>query len=331
MDLQLSDVQHELVAAVGAVCRRHFAWQDLLERAWSSPVVEPGGWGALDEVGVFGLRASEHNGGLGLGLADAAVVFEELGRFLVPGPVVATEMARAHGLPGAGRPVGPGAGSPPVGWWRRDDPDGLVADVEDLHGLIVVDDERRRLTWVDGEELRALPSTPVARPLDPLVPLRRFGVLPEGRPVDLAYDQWLVELRVLTAALCVGIASATLDLAVAHAGQRHQFGRPIGSFQAVKHLCVDLLVRSEMARAAVHVAAVTADQPGVGDVHRAAAAAALVATDAAVANARGCLQVHGGLGFTWEMPVHLYLTRAKQLAIALGPQRVLAATVADAL
>lgn len=88
-----------------------------------------------------------------------------------------------------------------------------------------------------------------------------------------------------------------------HARTREQFGRPIGAFQAVQHLCADLLVRAETARAAVYAAAVTGDP---GDI----AAARLLADEAAVRGARDCLQVHGGMGFTWEADVHLHLKRA---------------------
>lgn len=88
-----------------------------------------------------------------------------------------------------------------------------------------------------------------------------------------------------------------------HARTREQFGQPIGAFQAVQHLCAQMLVRVEVARAAVYAAAVTADPTDV-------AAARLLADEAAVRGARDCLQVHGGMGFTWESDVHLYLKRA---------------------
>jgi alkylation response protein AidB-like acyl-CoA dehydrogenase len=92
-------------------------------------------------------------------------------------------------------------------------------------------------------------------------------------------------------------------MAVQHAGEREQFGSPIGSFQAIKHLCAGMLVRTELARGAVYAAAVTADRVEI-------AGAKLLADDAAVRNARDCLQVHGGMGFTWEADVHLHLKRA---------------------
>jgi alkylation response protein AidB-like acyl-CoA dehydrogenase len=101
----------------------------------------------------------------------------------------------------------------------------------------------------------------------------------------------------------LGSAARTTEMAVAYAGEREQFGQPIGAFQAVGHLCAQMLVRTELARAAVYAAAVTAD---AGDV----TAAKLLADEAAVRNARDCLQVHGGMGFTWEADVHLHLKRA---------------------
>ena len=108
-----------------------------------------------------------------------------------------------------------------------------------------------------------------------------------------------------------------------------QFGKPIGSFQAVKHLCADMLVRAETARAAVHAAAVTVDQPDVGDAEVAAAGAGLLAAEAALGNGKACIQVHGGMGFTWDVPAHLYLMRARVLAESLGPAGDLAELVAE--
>ncbi|WP_326673032.1 acyl-CoA dehydrogenase family protein [Streptomyces canus] len=107
----------------------------------------------------------------------------------------------------------------------------------------------------------------------------------------------------LTAAEQLGTATRVCELAVQHAGTREQFGQPIGAFQAVKHLCAQMLVRAETARAAVYAAAVTADPVDV-------AAARLLADEAAERGARDCLQVHGGMGFTWECEVQLHLKRA---------------------
>ncbi|WP_334666253.1 acyl-CoA dehydrogenase family protein, partial [Streptomyces cyaneofuscatus] len=138
------------------------------------------------------------------------------------------------------------------------------------------------------------------------------------------------EGALLTAAEQLGSATRTTEMAVQHAGSREQFGSLIGSFQAVKHLCADMLARTEPARSAVYAAAVTGDPVEI-------AAAKLLADEAAVRNARDCLQIHGGMGFTWEADVHLHLKRAwlraarwltaaeaeELLAADLGPVRPL--------
>lgn len=328
MDFERSDDQRQLADAIRRQLEGRLGLDRLRAVEGRSQVVDPGWWGELADAGVFALAAPESAGGLGLGVAAAAVVFEELGRGLVPGPLVASAVAATvAGAAGAGAADGrvrvgsvrrPPAGGGPV----------LVEHLGDLERLVVVDDAAAELAVVDPGGLEA---RPVARSLDPLTPLGQLDALPPGEPVAdrHAYHRWRWHEAVLTGALAVGLADATLALAVAHAQTRQQFGRPIGAFQAVKHLCADMLVRAETARAAVEAAAVTLDQPDVGDPVRAAAGAALVATEAAVANARSCLQVHGGMGFTWELPVHLYLMRSKVLASSLGPAADLAATVAD--
>jgi hypothetical protein len=168
-----------------------------------------------------------------------------------------------------------------------------------------------------------LDAGPVERPVDPLTPLHRVAALPgrsgpAGPGPSGEAERWRREGAVLTAAYQVGIAAAVTDRAVRYATQREQFGRTIGSFQAVKHLCADMLVRAELARAAVHAAAVTVDDPGVGDVARAVAGAKVMADVAATQNARACIQVHGGMGFTWDVDAHFYLKRAWVLATAFG-------------
>ncbi|WP_162252544.1 acyl-CoA dehydrogenase family protein, partial [Streptomyces griseoruber] len=134
------------------------------------------------------------------------------------------------------------------------------------------------------------------RSVDPLTPLHRVP----RRSRRTASEPVAV---LLTAAEQLGTATRACELAVQHARAREQFGQPIGAFQAVKHLCAELLVRVEVARAAVYAAAVTADPADV-------AAARLLADEAAVRGARDCLQVYGGMGFTWEADVHLLLKRA---------------------
>ncbi|MYQ32227.1 acyl-CoA dehydrogenase family protein [Streptomyces sp. SID4956] len=115
---------------------------------------------------------------------------------------------------------------------------------------------------------------------------------------------------VMLAADAVGVAAEALDLAVEHAGTRRQFGRTIGSFQAISHRCADMLVAVESARALVAAAAGALDAPDP-DTGTAVHLAAAEALEAAVVVTQGCVQVHGGMGFTWEHPAHRYLRRAK--------------------
>ena len=327
MDFELSDDQRLLAEGIRRLCAGKFPLESL-RAGEGRRALDLDAWEALADFGVFSLTRGEADGGLGLGMAHAAVVYEELGRALVPGPLAATHVA-------AGLVEGAGVGRVAVGVVRDHgragrDPGAkvrpvLVDDLASLGALLVVDDGGIRR--VDPGTLQ---GRPVVHGIDPLTPLWRVDPLPDGLPVagaEAATALWRGYL-VLTGALLVGMAAATTDLAVEYARGREQFGRPIGAFQAVKHLCADMLVRAETARGAVHAAAVTMDQPDVGDVGRATAGAALLAAEAAQANARSCIQVHGGMGFTWEVPVHLFLMRARVLAESLGPAAALADAVA---
>jgi alkylation response protein AidB-like acyl-CoA dehydrogenase len=296
---------------------------------------DPSLWRELTEIGVFGLRAPESSSGLGLGMAEATLVFEELGRALVPGPLVATHLAATH-LSDALAALPGDAGSGPVTLLDTSGEPVLVGHLG-VSGSVAV-------LSPDGVSLApssSVPATEVGRPLDPQTPLYEVAQVPSGASVgapvegpgggpDLA-ARWRREGAVLTGALQVGIADTLTSLAVEYAGQREQFGRVIGSFQAVKHLCADMLVRAELARAAVHAAAVTLDDPEVGDIRRAVASAKLLADDAATTNGRACVQVHGGMGYTWEVVVHFYLKRAWLHATEFGSAEDHAEDLADLL
>ena len=170
----------------------------------------------------------------------------------MPGPLVGTLLAAGR-LPGTepGRPVG------------VVEADAQPAVVEHLGALAA-------LVVLDGDDVRVLDpasvsGTAIAHPIDPLTPLWEVADLSGGTVLSGAAGdaaQWRREGAVLTAALQAGIAAETTDLAVAYAKQREQFGKPIGSFQAVKHLCADMFARAELATVAVQAAAVTLDDPG---------------------------------------------------------------------
>jgi alkylation response protein AidB-like acyl-CoA dehydrogenase len=318
MDFELSDDEVALAEGIRSLCAGRFPLEKIRSAEDGDGLLDLAGWAELAEAGVFSLQVPEASGGVGLGMAAASVVFEELGRALVPGPVLATHLAATSGLVD-----GASDGKIVVGAVSRRSSSGpsalaptLIGHFSSLGLLLLVGDEG--LTVIDPAEIEAVP---IARSLDPLTPLWRVDRFPEGRLVGGPEEAriWRRAQLVLGGALLVGLAAGTMEMAVAYAKQREQFGKPIGSFQAVKHMCADMLVAAETARAAVHAAAVTIDQPGVGDPDRAASGAGILASEAAIKNGKISIQVHGGMGFTWEVPAHLYLMRARVLSEAIGP------------
>jgi alkylation response protein AidB-like acyl-CoA dehydrogenase len=271
-------------------------------------------WRDLVDLGVFQLQRAESDGGLGLGAADASLVFEELGRALVPGPLVWTALA-ADWVDGAA------SGERRVG--------GLDLTAADTNVCLVeYFDQIDSLLLLRRDGIFVLDTAPLSarfidEPFDPLTPISHLAALPEiGAPEQVADAAAADALRwrglALVSALQLGIAEATLDLSVAYAKEREQFGRTIGSFQSIKHILADMFARQELARAAVYAAGATIDQPMVGSVEHAARGARVVAGEAAMKNARACIQVHGGMGYTWEVPAHYYLKRAWVLENVFG-------------
>ncbi|MEU6351513.1 acyl-CoA dehydrogenase family protein [Streptomyces sp. NPDC047072] len=267
MRFQLTEDQVALRSGVRELLARRFD-AGALRAAVDAPGLDRGLWRELGAAGFFSLRVPEADGGVGLGLPEAVLVFEEAGRVLLPGPLVATHLAAG---------VVDGASEGEV----------VVTDV-DRDGLV---------EWLDvADVVRGDAAGAVAlKSVDPLTPLHRVPGA-AGGAVDPVAD-------LLTAAEQLGTAVRAGELAVQHARTREQFGQAIGAFQAVKHLCAGMLVRVETARVAVYAAAVTGDPVDI-------AAARLLADEAAEQGARDCLQVHGGMGFTWESEVHLLLKRA---------------------
>ncbi|HVB90698.1 MAG TPA: acyl-CoA dehydrogenase family protein [Acidimicrobiales bacterium] len=335
MEFRLSEDQTELAAGIRAMVAGRLPLERIRRQEGDQVAIGAADWAALGETGVFALTLPQPDG-VGLGMADAVVVFEELGRALIPGPLVGTFLAGAAGLV-----KGAATGVTQVGVHSGGSGPILIEHLASLAGLLILPGYDRRST---ARLLVPAPpaedATRMVSPLCPLTPMWHVASLAAGEPVADVGVRLVRDGSLLTAALQLGHAAEALELAVAYAKERRQFGQPIGSFQAVKHICADMLVRAEVARSAVHAAACLADEPDVVQreaetagcppedlVARAVMGAKLMADEAAIANTRAAIQVHGGMGFTWEVPLHLHLKRARVLATTFGTPAQLAAAL----
>ena len=320
MDFQLTEDQQALQSGIRSFCDDRYAFENVV--ALEKTPLDRDRHRELAEMGVFSLRLPEAEGGVGLGMAEAVLVFAELGRRVVSGPLLWSHLL-------AGLVPGAATGETIVGGLDRTRPSNeplLVEYADGLDALVVLAKD-----GVHRIDAHALAGAPVGTPLDPLTPLSHVRELPKGERI--AGPEQAAQLRLegtlLGAALCFGIAEMTAELAVEYAKKREQFDRPIASFQAIKHFAADMHVRQEMARAVVYAAGASFDDPSVGDVPRALASARVVAFEAAMKNARMCVQIYGGMGYTWEMPPHYYLKRAFVLENALVAADEACETIAE--
>ncbi len=294
--------------------------------------VRPPFWGELAELGWLGLHVGERYGGSGFGLPELVVVIEELGRAVAPGPFVPTavvsavidaagsEAQRSRLLPGLVDGSVTGAvgfgGDLVMSEGRVSGDAGVVlgAAQAELLMLRVGDDVLLVDRDADGVSLEAAPSLDRTRRS---ARVRLSGVAPADNLIAGGAAAALARARTLFGAEAVGGASDCVDAAVEYAKVREQFGRTIATFQAVKHHCADMAVAAESALACVWDAA-RASGEDEQEFSLAAAAAAALAFPAYVGNAELNIQVHGGIGFTWEHDAHLHLRRALSVNAVLG-------------
>jgi alkylation response protein AidB-like acyl-CoA dehydrogenase len=311
-------------------------------------------WHGLCGLGLQTLLVPEQHGGAALGMVDAVLSFEAFGRALVPGPMVdtiliseviarfGTAAQRAALLPGiaagavrlAFAHAEAGAGRDPSGFALTATPDGAQWR---LHGRKILVPAAQAATALavsarlpDGGTGLFLCSLPA----DGVTVTPHLAIDPGSLACAVGFDHAVADpvavgtphaalARLLetsaaaAAAQMVGIAGAALDMAVAYAKQRTQFDRPIGSFQAIKHKCADMLVAVENAKSAAYYAAwaVAEDAP---DAQLAVSVAKAACGDACRFVCNECLQIHGGVGFTWDFDVHLFLKRGKLLEYRFG-------------
>lgn len=261
-------------------------------------------WGLLcEQVGAAALVVPEELGGAGGELADAAVVLEELGKALVPTPLLGTTLAELALLAAdVHEPLEALAEGTSIGT--------VVFDVD----YVVNGDIADVVIAADGENLTRW-TTFTATPKSTMDLTRRLSAVIPGDTAVLGADPGLADTAaLLLAAEQIGAASRCLDLTVAYTKDRVQFGRPIGSFQALKHRMADLYVKVSAARAVVNDA-IADPSPTSASLARYFASEALSAVTAEA------IQMHGGIAITWESDIQLYFKRAHGSAQLLGPPR----------
>jgi alkylation response protein AidB-like acyl-CoA dehydrogenase len=349
-DLLYSDIENELRAAVRSLLDDRAPWPQVLAGTEGDDPCDTKLWRAVAaDLGCAGLAVPEELGGAGASFREAAVVLEELGRAVAPVPYLGSAVLATAVLLDCGESellaqlaagsrsaalalpfsTAPGAAFPATVRAEGGEPatarltgvvrsvaDGLAADVL----LVPADGDLYAVDAVDGAEVRrtAVTSLDMTRRLCDVVlssaPARRVAT---GEAARSAVAAALTTGAALLASEQLGVAERCLELTVEYVKTRHQFGRPIGSFQGLKHRLADLWVAVTQARAvARHAAACVAE--GDPDTGVAVAVAQAHCSAVAVKAAEECVQLHGGIGFTWEHPAHLYLKRAKSSSIALG-------------
>ncbi|QZT62363.1 acyl-CoA dehydrogenase [Mycolicibacterium austroafricanum] len=288
--------------------------------AWRAP------YAGLAELGIFGVALPEEHGGADGTVSDLAAMIDEAAAALVPGPVATTALATlVLSGPHADLLEALATGQRSAGITLTADLDYADGRVSGSAPYVLGAAATGVLllpagdTWLlvdaaaDGVTVESLKATDFSRPLARVVldgaPAEVLDV-PSQRVVDMA--------ATLLAAEAAGLARWLLTTATEYAKVREQFGKPIGSFQAIKHMCAEMLLRSEQASVAAADAARAAGESAADQLSIAAALAASVGIEAAKANAKDCIQVLGGIGITWEHDAHLYLRRAYGIAQFLG-------------
>jgi alkylation response protein AidB-like acyl-CoA dehydrogenase len=354
-DLLYSDTELALRDSVRAMLDKRLTATDVMG-LYDAPHT-PQLWSALsDEVGVTALLVPEATGGYGAGAREAAVVLEELGRRVAPVPFLTSAVVATRCLAEAGdttllQRLASGDITavlclPLVAYastWTatvRAEPAGLVGEVRGVAdaatGVLVVParaDDGIELHTVEpgtgGVSVTPVLSLDMSRPLaDVAFDGAHSRVIGRAYEAHRAVDDALTAGAALLASEQLGVAEWCLDTTVKHLLDRHQFGRPLGSFQALKHrladLVVDITASRAVARYAADCLATNSDDTAV-----AASLAQAYCANVAVRAAEECIQLLGGIGMTWEHPAHLYLKRAKADQLAFGTPALHRARLAE--
>src|SRR5829696_4907076 len=275
-------------------------------------------WKEMSELGWAGIFVDEQHGGQGLGVVELVILMEELGYALAPVPLLSnaaaglalqfagTDEQKERWLPG----IASGEARGTVGVLRNGEAR-LVPDADSAEVIVLI--------APDGSSTVVEASAAEVEPFETMDRTRRFARVRVDGGEPLGGDHLAAADRIATAlsAETVGVAQKAMEMAVEYARDRKQFGRPIGSYQAVSHRCAQMLLEVEGSRSAAYYPGWCADaEPD--SLPEAASMAKAYSSDAGWRVCGSSLQVHGGIGFTWEHDLHFYLKRAKTNAVLFG-------------
>ena len=309
MNFDFTDVQQAIKHTAREFLEGRLAgerWRKLVESGEYDDAL----WAEMSELGWAGIFVPEEHQGQGLGTVELVILMEELGYALAPSPFLSNAAAglvllhagsdqqRERWLPG----VASGEARGTVGF-GADGAASLVPDADSAAFLVLVDGQSASLVEASAAEVE---------PQETIDSTRRFASVRASRAEPLPGELAPARDRIATAlaAELTGVGQRAMDMAVEYARERQQFGRPIGAYQAVSHACAQMLLEVEAARSVTYYAGWAADAEPES-LPLAAAMAKAYASDAGYRVSGSALQVHGGIGFTWEHDLHFFLKRAK--------------------
>lgn len=325
MDLLPSQEQLDVADAAAQVLANEMPLSMIRDRRHELSAVNERGWAQFSELGLFGLALPEDVGGAGFALPEETLVFREIGRHLAPGPMLATVIGARVAARVGDRALTASilAGDTIVGLVRHVDGevDGAhvtgrlrLLDAVGVDHVLLIDPQGAGL--LPTAELGELTTVEC---IDPGARLASTEAVDRTAPLWVSAADEPLYLRglVLASAMLVGIAEACRDASVEYAKTREQFGRPIGVNQAIKHQCADMAILAGAALGQLLLAAASVSS-GRPDAEFQSISAKLIGDEAAKSNAAHTVQVHGGMGYTYENDTHLYVKRAEVLSLILG-------------
>ena len=329
MDLLPTEEQQQILDTASNYLGNEFPVQALLTTS-QRPRLNHDQLKQLAGMGWIGIGLPDTLGGVGYGLSEEALLFAELGRYLMPpslvGSVLAARTAAVRGHDDLAHAILDGTLRVAIATQQSSAPatisptvtgNFLVFEAEGADYIMLTDDGGAALV-----ALSDLQQVSQERCMDPTLDLTCWRGDNTTTTCFVTADQDAIFLRgtVLISAMLLGIAEATLQRSVDYAQAREQFGKPIGSFQSIKHYCAEMSIRCECVRAMLYYASITLQQqPSAGPLDTSSLKA--LAIDAAQENANTAVQIHGGMGYTQEMDIHLFVKRAQVLESLFGSER----------